>query len=437
MENNPKYIPIVQAFFLILAWTSVSGAENLGDAWSKALENDLRLKAARESSAAAKESLSAAKSLRMPSLSGEAAMTRMDEIPSSAISLPYLPAMELPFLKDESFLYSKASLSIPVFTSGRISNAVDSAFAASEAAKADEEKTGQEIKLLVAEAYISVLRAEKALNVTKSNVSTLEGHAKDVKNLFDKGLVAKNDVLAVNVALADARQIETQTESRLDIAKSAYNRLTGRPLTSEVVIEDISPEQFKEKITDQSYESLVETAKRKRPEIRVLSEQTRALDHQARSTRASALPQVLASANFHHFDKTPLKEENIWSATLGVKWDVFDGGATIHQSRAIDRKRMAAENMKKETDSMIELQVRQAWLDIMETRKRIKVTTEALDQADENMKVAKNRYAQEMGSNTEVLDAETLRIKSRTNHLNAIYDSIMAEIRMKRAIGDL
>jgi hypothetical protein len=36
-----------------------------------------------------------------------------------------------------------------------------------------------------------------------------------------------------------------------------------------------------------------------------------------------------------------------------------------------------------------------------------------------------------------VLEAETLRVNSATNHANAIYDAVIAGLRLKYAIGEL
>jgi len=437
MVNNLRFFQIVQGLIITLAWTSLSSAENIKDAWQKALDHDYRIKSAKESTAAAEENIAAAKSLRMPSLKGEAAYSKIDETPEAEISLPRFPVMDAPLLKDDTVFASNISVSVPIFTSGRISNAIDSAKSAGEAARADESKTIQDIKLQVADAYTSVLRARNAVKVSKSNVETLSAHARDVKNFFDKGLVAKNDVLAVNVALSDARQLALQTENRLDIACSAYNRMLGRPLAQEVIIDDIQPPSSKDTVPEKNYEALLLKAKENRPEIKALSDQANAYEYHAKSIRASAMPQILATGSFNHFDKTPLEEENIWVAGLGLKWDAFDGGVTIHQARAEERKKIATEHRKKDAESMVELQVRQAWLEIRETTKRTEVTRNALSQAEENLKVAKNRYFQEVGSNTEVLDAETLRIKSLTNHNNAVYDSVMADMRLRRAVGDI
>ncbi len=436
MKKNLKYFRIFNAFLMVISWTSLSGAESLEDAWKISMDADHRLESARESSAAAEENLSAAKSLRLPSLKGEAAYTKLDEIPEAEIAMPFFPSMNAPLLSDESVFTSSVSVSLPVFTSGRISNAIDSAEYAAEAAKSDQLKTGSDIKLEVAEAYISVLRAEKAVRTAASNVNSLNAHSRDVRNFFDKGLVAKNDVLAVNVALADARQTELQTSNRLDMARAAYNRLMGRSLSRAVCLDDISAENIAV-MPEKNCEAMTREALEKRSEIRGLSHQAKAYGYNADSIRASALPQVMASGSFYHFDKTPLEEENIWAASLGVRWDVFDGGVTIHRARAEERKRAAFESRKNDAVSLIGLQVRQAWLNVQESVKRMKVAADALDQAEENLRVAKNRYIQEIGSNTEVLDAETLRVKSLMNRLNSIYDAVLADIRLKRAVGNL
>ena len=86
---------------------------------------------------------------------------------------------------------------------------------------------------------------------------------------------------------------------------------------------------------------------------------------------------------------------------------------------------------------MIALQVRQAWLDLDETLKRIQVTHDALAQAEENLRVTSDRYREGVGTNTEVLDAETLRTRSHSNYYNAVYDAVLARIRLQYAAGEL
>ncbi len=437
MEKNVTCSKTVRAIFCFLIWTSTCFAESLEDAWRISLDRDFRLKAARESVAASEESLEAAKSVRMPSLKGEATYARLNETPKAEINLPHFPSMTSPLLKDDTYLISDLTVSIPVFTSGRISHTIDSAVFSVKANREDALKTVQDIKLQVAEAYVSVLRALKLLEVAQSNVRSLAAHETDVTRMFQEGLVSKNDVLAVSVALVDARQTALQVENKVDMAKAAYNRLLRRPLSDVVSLDEPNPVFSTDIASFQNYDELVGSALENRSEIKGLSNQASAYHASAKSIKATALPQILATGSFYHFDQMILADNNYWEAGLLLRWDIFDGGVIRHKARAEERKQLAVENQKMETQSLIELQVRQAWLDTQETAKRVGVSEQALNQAEENLKVTKNRYAQELGNNTEVLDAETLRIKSRTNHTHAVYDAILADIRLKRAIGNL
>jgi outer membrane protein len=74
---------------------------------------------------------------------------------------------------------------------------------------------------------------------------------------------------------------------------------------------------------------------------------------------------------------------------------------------------------------------------VSDSHARIDLAQVAVTQAQENLRVARDRYQSGVGTNTEVLDAETLRIKSQANHFNAIYDNVLAQQQLKRARGIL
>ena len=422
---------VLSAFVISYMPTSRVFAETLDDAWNAALAVDHRLRASRKITESSQYALSAAQSARMPSLNIESSYAILNHAPTTVVDFPNQPVREFPVSEDKSLSYSTTA-SLPLFTSGRISSSIDAANAALSASQQEEAKTALDIKLGVAEAYVASLRAGRGIEVAESAVSSLAAHAKDVGHFFEQGVVAKNDLLAAQVALSDARQQAIRSRNALDIAHASYNRLLHRPLDQAVMIDEVAARTSQPDIVD-----LTSRALSKRPELASLSAQVKSLRLQAESIRSSTGPQLALMGSYNYQQNKYQLYENLWSATLGLKWDIFDGGVTRNNAKSLIQKAESLSDVQSDTASIITLQVRQAWLDVRETQIRIEVTREATQQAEENLRVVKDRYREGVGTNTEVLDAETLRTKSYNNYYNAVYDAVMANIRLQYATGEL
>jgi outer membrane protein len=234
------------------------------------------------------------------------------------------------------------------------------------------------------------------------------------------------------VAVSNARQRAIQAANRLDASRAAYNRSLGRPLTSAVRIAELPLETV-----DADVESLTAAALRRRPEIARLAVQVRELHNQALSLRAKDRPQFGLWGQYAFEENRFQTPEGIASVGVGVTYDVFDGGRNRREAAALRQRAEGLMRLRADLESRIALQVRRAWLDIQETRRRLEVTSEAIQRAEENLRVASRRYLAGMAINTEVLDAEALRTETRRNHDNAAYDAVLAVLRLRHATGEL
>ena len=84
----------------------------------------------------------------------------------------------------------------------------------------------------------------------------------------------------------------------------------------------------------------------------------------------------------------------------------------------------------------IRFQVKEAVLYLEEAEKNIPTTQKAVLQAEENLRVSKERYRSQLTTSTEVLDAQTLLTQARLNYYNSLYDYNLAEARLQRAMGE-
>jgi outer membrane protein len=279
-----------------------------------------------------------------------------------------------------------------------------------------------------------VLRARKAHGVASSSVQTLEALARDTTSMFERELVPRNELLAVQVALADARQNELRAANAAEVAAAAYNRRLGAPLDRPVELSETLavPAEL-----SQDLPALVEQAKSRRTELAAFDAQAEAYGQLARTERSRVLPQVALSGGYQYLENQFLDDETVGMAGIGVQWALFDGGQSRKRAAALDRNRRATEQQRADASSQIELQVRQAYLGIQESRQRVIVTAQAAEQADENLRIARERYTAGLGTQTQLLQAETLRVQALRNRDDATLDAGLAELRLARAVGAL
>ncbi|WP_333874121.1 TolC family protein [Methylobacter sp.] len=414
---------------LIIFVSTAAVAETLEDAWNSAINNNHQIKSAKADTSASEQQLHAAQGQRLPDLNVSSGYTQLSETPAAKTQIAGQTAQ---FSTNQAgSVKAQAIASVPIFTSGRISHNIDAAEASLQAVQSNEITSVLNIKMQVAEAYITVLRMDRALQVAQSHVDSLDLHMKDVNDLFDQGIVARNDVLAANVELANARQLVVQATNQLDIAKARYNRLLDRNLADEVKLAHQFPETPKGSLIDLSGNAL-----KQRPELVTLAQQIESLDQQAQSVKAGLLPQVAVNGGYQYQENRYQAFEGMWMANVGMDWKLFDGSSG-HRSDAMTRQAIALKEQRDDLAGMIGLQVRQAWLDIQETQKRIAVTQQAIAQADENLKVTTDRYQQGLSTNTDVLKAEDLRTITHDNLNNATYDAALATLHLRHAVGVL
>ncbi len=409
--------------------------ENIEQAWQTAMQSNHSLMATYQDINAASYSLKAARAARMPNLNLGSGYTIREYQQSLIINSQEMPpdlmGAQLPVMEDKSLSY-QAVMELPIYTGGMITNGVNATKSSLKAARNNQASMVQNLKMKVAEAYVSVLRSFSDVAVAESHVKNLFSHAEDVENKFTQGFVAANDLLAAKVSLADARQHELQAMNRLDIAKAGYNRLLVRPLEQKVELDDLKSDRPAESLADLTVKAL-----QQRSELKSIDKQIEALRHKAAMERASCRPYIGISGGYNFNENEYHAEEGAWSAMFGVKWKIFDGGIARNRSSALKCKAAALLEHYAELKTIIALQVRKVWLDVEESRERANVTEAALSQAEENLRVAKDRYQEGLSTNTEVLDAETLRTKSHSNYDNAVYDFVLATLRLKRAVGNL
>lgn len=427
MLRNRNSVTALGVIMMMLS--STSRAETLEAAWTTALENNHQIKAAKSNTSASEQQLQSVQGQRLPELNINTGYTQYNQSPAAIANINGDTAQFT--TAQAGSAKAQAMVTMPIYSSGKINHAIGSAESNVEAAKQQEATSELNLKMQVADAYIGVLRAKSAVQVAESHVESLRADSKDVQDRFDQGIVANNDVLAATVELANAEQQQVKVNLQLDNAKALYNQLLDRSLTNEVSLDEHLPDP-----PAGTLDELTRNALQQRPELTVLNAQINALEQQAESVNATRLPQVNLNGGYQYQQNRYQAHEGLWVAGINMDWKLFDG-STGHKTDALKSQAMTLKEQRDDLTSVMALQVRQAWLAIEETKKRLVTAEKTIALADENLKVATDRYQQGFTIHTEVLAAENARLTSHDNLNNAHYDMALARLRLRHAVGIL
>jgi outer membrane protein TolC len=402
--------------------------ETLDDAWQAALAYDRQLAAGNLNVSAASRVRAAAGAERLPSLTLGANYLRLsDEVAFSRRAPP--PIGGLPLFGPDSAGFH-ALVYQPIYTSGRISNGIEAADSEVSQAQSSLDRDKLDLKMYVAETYVAVLHGIRVAELANSKLTSVTAQAVDVEKRFQSDKASKNDLLTVQVAQADAQQQAIRATNNLAIIQATYNRALGRNLTAPVNIADleIGPESG-------DLNDLTTMAQQCRPEIAELAARAATLRAQANATRAKTSPQVGMHGGYVFQGDKFIDPNGAAVLALTAEWGIFDSGRTSNEAAALCEKAEAAICIQKDMEASIALEVRQRWLELQTARQQVVFARTAIAQAEENLRATTERYGKGVANNTEVLEAEALRTQASTNLYTSLYEAILADLRLKRAIG--
>ncbi len=429
-----------RAVVLVLAVTvwgigAVAVAETLEEAWRRAMENDQALAAVASETEATRADERAARAARWPVIQASAGYTRLGTAPALDVPGQGLSFRSPPIFDEDDFVSSAAQVRLPLYAGGQISAGIAAARSNRIAAEATEQSSRAALKLDVARAYVGVLRVRRALEAAESSVASLAAHVADVEQMVERELVPRADLLAARVAFANAEHARVRAANDLQIAHAAYNRRLGEPLDRSVDLDERIPTD--PTLARQPVEALIERALASRSELQAMAAQADALASQAEAQLAALRPRIELTGGYNYFENEILDREDFSMVGVGVTWNLFDGGQARNRAAALRHAGRAAQLRLNDLRSMIELEVRQAWLDVKAARARIDASCEAVAQAEENLRTARELYSVDLGTNTQVLEAISLRTAAVTNRDNAVLDEALAQLQLARAVGAL
>jgi outer membrane protein TolC len=404
------------------AWTATL---TLQECLKKSSDNNPVLKSSSWDSKIARENVSLAESLFFPRIDAQAGYTMQHE-PQAVIINGRTAETQ-----DPDFATAGLSASYTIYDFGRRDARRRQAGAAAEASSQIFMSLGSDTSLKVIEAYFRILEAGRLITAANEEVAQVEEHRRVAQVMLEEGVVTRNDVLQADVRLAAARQKLLTIQNSRENIWLLLNFLTG------------SPPAFRGKLeepTDSSVSPVTSaddtTFLARRHDIQSMKHKVSGSESEIAESRANFLPEIYTRLGLDYVQNDKVREQAIMSATVGIKFNLFDGYAsTSNRERALQGHLRNQDNLRL-AEQQARLEVDTAQNDVTVAKERIGVAETAIRQSEENLRINKERYKERVGTATEVLDAQTLVTQSKTDYYRAFYDHQTAKARLKKSLGE-
>lgn len=382
----------------------------------------------------------AAHAERLPQVELSAGYQRRSDVPELSIAVdPSQPARRVtvfPNIPDNWRL--RAGVALPLYTGGRVAGQIEAAEQGRQAAREDLRAGRADLVLETKDAYWSLVTARESARVLQESMKAYDAHLRDAQSRERFGVAARNEVLAVQLERDRVELDLLRAEAAAELAQANLQRLLDLPAATRVEPGEALAAPAG---TPFDVETLVAEAAAARPERRALAARASAASAAVGVERGARLPQLALSggytlANPNREIVPPTADwKDTWDVGVGLSWSVFDGGRrSAGEARARAQADAAAAQLR-ELDRAIRLEVTQRALELRTAEARLAVSSRSVESAQENRRVAADRYREGVIPSSELLDAEVAQERAALSRTEALAALRLAAAALERAVG--
>ncbi|MEL1252823.1 TolC family protein [Flavobacterium sp. DGU38] len=425
---------------IVLTFSSLQAQEirtvSLQEAMKLAKENNKKILKSQLEITLAEQNIKERKDLRLPDVELNGMYSRITNI-TEFKGDGFLNGKEVTKAIPEIYEVN-STFKMPIYAGNKINNAIKIANQENEIAKIKSEKTENDIELEVVANYLSIYKMMQLQKIFEENIKEEKSRLKEVQSLQKHGTVTKNEVIRAELQLSD-RELNALTNSKnIKIALHDLKTLIQIPENEEIAIDTTA--SLDEMNGVDPYDFYLNKAFQNE-EMRIASQELDISKTELKLAKGNYLPSVHFFGNYgFYYPNYKFFPPNPYLYTLGqvgieARFDLsalYKNKTKVARANTkINMQQIQSEIIKDE----IQDQLYKEHTQYREILEKFVVVDKALDLAEENYRIVKLKYLNQLVLITEMVDADNALLQAKYNKISTRLDAVLKHYEMMHTAG--
>ena len=311
----------------------------------------------------------------------------------------------------------------PLYTGGRISNYNKLANLQVDARNLQRDVADDKIVMDTEFLYYKILELHETDKTLAAMEKELEYIHQDAVNVWENGIVNKNDVLSVELAMDQLSALRIKANNGRNLLRRALAKHIGMP--DEDI--DVDTTLNKDIIAPEQLAVSVQTAVDNRSETRLLDLLVEKSVLERKIAAANMLPvlAVGATASYSKFTSNNWNPRVMGFVTVQLPLSSFWSERHEYKRKKIEEQK--SNDFRKDKRELISLQIQDAYDNLVSTYKQTQVAQKSIARAEENMRINREHYREGLTTMTVLLDAQRQQQQALSQYNSAISEYLQAK----------
>ena len=332
--------------------------------------------------------------------------------------------------KHNMFYIPTMSANMLLFDFGKTKAVADSAKKSYESSRYDAETSIENVIYNVKVAYYNLVFAKIQRSVYEETVKDYELQLKQARAYYDIGKKAKIDVTYAEYNLGKAKLNLIKAKNTLELAAVELANSVGIPEMAEVVLKDgLNTKEY-----DVNFENLIKIAEESRPSLLAAKKRMDAAEVAIRATKRAFAPDISGFGSYNYGGR---QINSDYGYGVGVQMQYSNVNLMllkkqVDEATALYKKAVADYEQARQD---VYLEVKSAYINLMNSHDSIGVSKLALQQAKEQQDLAFRRYQVGLGDAIEFKDSENTYLNAQLDYYSTILQYNVNAAEIERVIG--
>ncbi len=427
--KNKFFLPIC---LVIASFTQAQeNVVSLQEVIQQSLQNSKSVKVAEASKNTNEYKVQSAKNNRLPNVSLSGQYMHLFTTTNVDIKIPTQSSGNNSGngIEPNQLILGQASASIPVFSGFKIKNAIKNSELMVDLSNLQIEATKENVVWQAINLYFGLYKTQRSIDVLNENLFRANQRVKDFQNFLDNGIIPRNDLLRAKLQASNVQVAIDEAETQYKNINYKLNLLTGQDENAIIKVENFD----NLKVIDQANQNVED-----RKDIQSYAIKDQIADNQIKIAKSAYYPQLSVSAGYIAMDLDKVASvTNATNVGIGLKYDLsslYKNKAEVEIARAL---KLENELEKATTVDNAKIEISEAYQKYNLAKKKNLVYKEAVEQANENYRIVKDKNENGLADTDDLLEADVQQLQAKINQVIGEADEDLATYEYYYTTGKL